>query len=199
MSNTVDATFSLSSTPLIIGDDCDDATKVGVNVVPPSRAVEAKFASLDSLQFLQKTKNPNSRKGELKSEKIYDETMESLCVMENTVYKPLKQTPSSELPSLLEKFFMCVKRCDGSDYNGSSLGTIYQDLARYLLYRDPDPVNIKDSPEFSKVSYFIKLHVCLCVCISVNLSTRQIFRVLQVTHRTPGLTFASKSHMENQD
>ena len=57
--------------------------------------------------------------------------------------------PENKAAEYLEQLFKSLKIKDGSDYNASSLKTIYSNLARFIL--NEFNIDIKLKPEFSSV------------------------------------------------
>ena len=123
-----------------------------VEVMTVSRAIGVDNAGTNTDDYLEAAKRPNTKKGELVAIKMFNSTMDSLNQLNgNTKFKYILEASVDDLPLQLEKFFICLKRQDGRDYNGSSLETIYFNLCRVLRFRQFDPIDIKKSDKFSKV------------------------------------------------
>ena len=101
---------------------------------------------LKAEEYLEKNKPQNSKKGIKTAINAFQAVIKELNSEED---RELTKIPNKELAEYLEKFFMGVMKQDGTSYNAATLGTYYNNLARYFL--EEAKIDIKNGAEFIRL------------------------------------------------
>lgn len=108
--------------------------------------VKTKNLTLNTEQYLEKSTPENSKRNIQTAVRTFQAVLRELHPEEK---REIKQLPCEILADYLEEFFMSVLKEDGTIYNASTLGTYYNNLARYFL--EEKKINIKRDKEFVRV------------------------------------------------
>ena len=120
----------------------------------PRRPVKLSNANKDPALYAMEMQSKDTQKSTKYAVTTYNDTMKTI---HGAAHLDLQQVPISELPTRLAKFFMVVTKRNGqTSLNASTLGTIYQSLARFLSEDYTPMVDIKADPRFKVVKKNLK-------------------------------------------
>jgi len=135
----------------------DDVAKETSGPAKELRAVQGNYLCQDVDDYINSTRSQNTRKLDAYVLKAYQETMKTVALNQNLPEVPnLLDTPIEDLPILLERFIMVAVTQKGELYNASTYDQFYQTLARILLQRKKDPVDIKADVRFKRLERVVK-------------------------------------------
>ena len=108
-------------------------------------------------EYLDESASAETKKSTKNSVNLYNEVMKSYHEKTGTLFKPLDTLNIDEMCVELVRFFMVVKK-NGKLFNGSSLITIYNGLARFISSTNCSvPTDIKKHVQFKKLRDVVKL------------------------------------------
>ena len=81
--------------------------------------------------FLEKNLNKNTKTKTKSDMKVITDFCTSISIGEE---RAPGQVPSKDLGSIMARFFLCVLKKDGTEYEPDSLGSMYNSLDRHLRH-----------------------------------------------------------------
>ena len=142
--------LDLSGSPVRLFDNDEGSTN--------RRKLDAANVAKDINEFLDENQPKETKRCTEKTERLFNEVMMAYHEQAGSHFTELKDIKLEDLPSEVARFFMVVRKKNGSCYNGSSLQTYYQSLARFLASEKfHSPLDIKEDLRFKKVREVLKL------------------------------------------
>lgn len=121
------------------------------------RAVEEDHLCQDVDDYINESKSKNTKKLDDYVQRVFADTMKAVTTNQNLPeVPPLIETPTEDLPHSLERFFMVAVKKDGDMYNASTYDQFYQTIARVLIQRKGDPIDIKSDVRFKRLERVVK-------------------------------------------
>jgi len=121
------------------------------------RAVEEDHLCQDVDEYINESKSKNTKKLDDYVQRVFTDTMKAVTTNQNLPdVPPLIDTNIEDLPHSLERFFMVAVKRDGELYNASTYDQFYQTIARVLIQRKDDPIDIKSDVRFKRLERVVK-------------------------------------------
>lgn len=121
------------------------------------RAVEEDHLCQDVDEYINESKSKNTKKLDDYVQRVFTDTMKAVTTNQNLPdVPPLIDTNIEDLPHSLERFFMVAVKRDGELYNASTYDQFYQTIARILIQRKDDPIDIKSDVRFKRLERVVK-------------------------------------------
>ena len=121
------------------------------------RAVEEDHLCQDVDEYINESRSKDTRKLDDYVQRVFADTMKAVTTNQNLPEVPaLSEIPTKDLPHHLERFFMVAVKKSGEMYNASTYDQFYQTLARVLIQRKDDPIDIKSDVQFKRLERVVK-------------------------------------------
>jgi hypothetical protein len=122
----------------------------------PSKRIKQKNLHVNPSAYVQQQQAKNTTRATEYAVRLFNEVMPDVALANGFEYKELLHIPMEELPDRLAKFFMVIRRNDGSSYNASTLESIYGSIARFLATEFTPKLDIKKDLRFDIVKKNVK-------------------------------------------
>ena len=106
---------------------------------------------IDPEEYVRQQVPKNTKKSTSYAMKLYNSVMTEVAKEMEFEHQDLKDVSVENLPWRLSKFFMVVRKLDGTAMNASTLETIYASLARYFSSEYEPKIDIKQDVRFKVV------------------------------------------------